>query len=141
MLSVSHDFEEHDFVDGFDADTEMETLLLLMRRNISRGKAQMQAHERKRSTLQNNTDIPPPVRFTRKNQNSARNGRGQAQVAMASTSFHEPSSAQLPTCSLPNATKQPFTSDYDKIYAALLLDDDCPDTLPSAEALNTLIDV
>ena len=131
--------------DGFDADSEMENLLLLMTRIVSSDKTQMQAPTRKRSTLQNKTEIPPPVRFTRKNKNSTRISSGQAQVAMTSTgsSFHQPSSAQLLTCSLPNASYPPFvfTSDYDKFYAALLLDDDYPDTESSVQALNTLIDV
>jgi hypothetical protein len=130
-----------DSVDGVDAESEMKNLLLLMRRTVSSDKAQMQAPERKRSISQKNTEIPPPARFTRKNKNSARNSRGQAQVAIPSSIFHQPSPEQLPTCLLPNATKQPFTSDYDKIYAALLLDDDYPDTVHSVQALNTIIEV
>jgi hypothetical protein len=128
--------------DGFDADSEIKKLLLLvMRKTVSSEKAPA----RKPSTLQSNTQIPPPVRFTRKNKKPARNSLGQAQVAIPSTIFHQPSSAQLPVCSLSNVTNEPCASDYDnnydKIYAALLLDDDYPDTKSSAESLNTLVDI
>jgi hypothetical protein len=93
MLSTIRDAD-----DGFDADIEIEKLLILiMRRTVS----SEITPARKRSTLQNNTQIPPPVRFTRKNNYSARNSRAQAQLAMPSTGFHQPCSFQCVLSQMP----------------------------------------
>ncbi len=72
----------------FDADREMEKLLLLIKINSTK----IQRRNRAPTTLQgNNTGIPPPTRFTRNIRcSSAMRNQDQARLAITSTSSDEP---------------------------------------------------
>jgi hypothetical protein len=115
--------------DPFDADREIEKLLLLIKMDGS----EIRPRTRAPAALQSNTRIPPPARFTRKKNSAAKTNHGQARPSTTLASADQPASAHHQEC----AINVPVSAEFDRIFIALSLGADCPDALSSTLALNT----
>ncbi len=110
----------------FDADSEMEKLLLL----ISIDSTEFHRTRAPAALQSNATGIPHPTRFTRKKISSAMKNHGQTRSSTTLASSDKPESVQC-------AIHAPFSAEFDIIFEALLLDADYPDALSSKLLLNS----
>jgi hypothetical protein len=110
----------------FDADREIETLLMLITIDSSEYQLRTRAPA---ALLSNITEIPPPARFIRKKSSSAMKNHGQARSSTTLASSDKPASA--------HQREYAGSAEFDRIFEALLLDADYPDALSSTLPLNS----